>query len=155
MIRKATTLLAVLLSLTSLTTAQTTHTVTLSGAAFSPSTLDVQVGDTVLWQWVSGNHNVESGVGGVPDGIFSSGVPVLPPATFSVTFDQAFLNANPVAGDSYDYYCSVHVGFGMSGVVNVQTVSAGVPALPVVGLVVLGGGVAAAASLLLSRRRGA
>ena len=28
----------------------------------------------------------------------------------------SFLAANPVAGNLYDYFCSVHVGFGMVGI---------------------------------------
>ena len=55
------------------------------------------VGDTVLWDWQGGLHNVESGVGGVPDGNFSSGAPVASQSTtFEVTFDADFLAANPM-----------------------------------------------------------
>ena len=44
--------------------------------------------------------------------------------TFSVTFDQAFVDANPVSGGVYDYFCIVHIGFGMTGTV---TINQGVP----------------------------
>ena len=62
---------------------------------------------------------------GVPDGIFSSGGPVAGAGTtFAVTFDQTFVEANPVQGGLYDYFCIVHVGFGMTGTV---TINQGVP----------------------------
>ena len=76
--------------------AQTTHFVDANSITFDPADLCIDVGDTVQWDWVTGVHNVESGVGGIPDGNFSSGAPVSPPESFSVTFDQAFLDANPM-----------------------------------------------------------
>lgn len=103
--------------------AQTTHEVTLSGMAFSPKNLTITVGDTVRWVWLSGNHDVESGTSGAltGDGKFSSGTAVFPPKTFEVVFDQNFLNANPIAGEVYPYYCSVHFVFGMTGTITVET----------------------------------
>ena len=103
--------------------AQTTHNVTLEGALFIQADLTIAVGDTVHWQWVSGNHNVVSGVGGVHDGNFNSGDPVFPgdpPTTFDVVFDQAFLDAHPKPDNIYPYYCIVHLIQGMTGTVTVQ-----------------------------------
>jgi len=117
----------VALPLAALPNAQTTHTVNLSGFSFSTPDLTIQVGDTVEWVWVSGFHSVNSGLNGVFDGLFSSGPPVFAPNTFSVTFDQAFLDANPVPGKVYDYFCSVHVALGMTGTVTVQVPSGLVP----------------------------
>ncbi len=106
--------------------AQTTHTVELVGFTFVPDDLTIAVGDTVHWDWVSGgSHNVESGVvqGGIPthDGNFTSGAPVFAPGpTFDVLFDQAFLDAHPITGDVYPYYCIVHIlAFDMSGTITV------------------------------------
>ncbi len=101
--------------------AQTTHLVNLDGIAFIPADLTIAVGDTVRWVWVSGFHDVNSGETGAPagDGRFGSGDPVFPPMTFDFVFDQAFLDANPVAGNVYPYYCSVHFGFGMTGTITV------------------------------------
>ncbi len=102
---------------------QTTHTVELRDVRFEPADLGVRVGDTVHWVWVSGFHNVESGTivggAGVPDGRFRSGSPAGPPATFDLTFDQAFLAAHPSADGTYPYYCVVHTFSGMAGVVRV------------------------------------
>ena len=115
--------------------AQTTHTVQLQpgfAAVFSPSSLTINEGDTVNWVWVSGLHDVTSF-----DGAFASGPPVFPPMSFSVTFDNAFVTANGVNGNVYDYFCSVHLSLGMVGSVEVLT---GRPTLTVNNLV--GGGTA-------------
>jgi plastocyanin len=116
--------LAASLLLASSLTAQTTHDVAVGpGFDFVPADLSIHVGDTVRWTWAgSFAHNVESGDAGVPDGIFSSGAPVTGAGTtYEVTFDDAFLAANPVPGNDYDYYCSIHVTFGMTAVVRVNT----------------------------------
>ena len=99
--------------------AQTTHDVTLSGVSFTPSDLTIDVGDTVHWVWVSGGHNVVSGVGGVHDGNFHSGV-VTFGITFDVTLDQPFLDAHSMPNNVYLYYCEPHLAFGMAGRVRVQ-----------------------------------
>lgn len=105
-------------------TAQTTHVVQLFAESFLPDDLTIQVGDTVRFEWATGFHNVVSGEDpgqlGNPNGIFNSGFPVPPPSTFEVVFDQAFLNANPVAGNVYEYYCVVHLP-QMVGRVTVDT----------------------------------
>ncbi len=135
---------------------QTVHTVTLSdGLTFSPSSLTIDVSDTVDWVWTGiMEHNVVSGVSGIPDGSFSSGVSVFAPNTFSVTFDQAFLTANPMPGNAYPYYCDPHVFFGMTGTVTVQVPPA-VPALPPWGVVVMALTLLAGTIFLLLRRKAA
>ena len=100
--------------------AQTTHDVFLNGFSFSTPELTVCVGDTVRWTWIGGLHNVESGLGGVHDGIFRSGdIEFSVGQTFEVVFDAAFLAANPVPDDEYDYYCLSHWAFGMDGRITV------------------------------------
>lgn len=104
--------------------AQTTHNVELEGMSFTPADITIEVGDAVHWLWISGFHNVESGIivsgAGVPDGSFRSGNPTLTAGTtFNVTFDRAFLSANPMPGNAYTYYCIVHASFAMAGTVAV------------------------------------
>ncbi len=132
--------------------AQTTHQVDINSITFDPPTLDIDVGDTVDWVWVTGFHNVESGAAGIHNGIFRSGDPVSAPNTYSLTFDAAFLASNPVAGNSYDYFCFVHQAFGQEGTINVG--AAGIPALPLWGLLTTIGGVVAGACLVLRKKRG-
>ena len=100
------------------------------GFVFSPANLAIQLGDTVRWTWQPDGlfHNVESGVGGIHDGNFRSGNAVaVAGTTFSVTFDQAFLGANPMPGNAYPYYCIVHVAINMVGTITVNVPPPGVP----------------------------
>ncbi len=91
-----------------------------AGFSFTPADVAIAEGDTVHWFWAGGFHNVESGVGGVHDGNFRSGNPTSNTSmTFDVTFDAAFLAANPMMDNVYPYYCAPHEGFGMIGTVTV------------------------------------
>lgn len=107
--------------------AQTTHQVDLDGFSFLPADLTINEGDTVLWNWVSGFHNVLS-----DDGFFASGAATLPPATFAVTFDAAFLAAAPANGNVYNYHCVPHLALGMVGSITVTTAN---PVLTITNLV--------------------
>ena len=102
---------------------QTTWNVELlRGSTFSPPHLTIDEGDQVHWVWVSGSHNVESGVGGNHDGNFRSGDPGFR-QTFGLVFDGAFLDAHIMVGNVYPYYCIVHFGSGMVGSVTVIVAS--------------------------------
>lgn len=105
--------------------AQTTHTVDVTGVAFSPTALDVTLGDTVDFVWGTGVHNVRA-----YSGAFDSGAPNNGPLTYSVTFDQALLNAYPISDNNYTYVCDLHTAFGMFGSIRVLT-----PGTPVLRLV--------------------
>lgn len=87
-----------------------TTTVTLNATSFEPATVTIKAGETVTWKWAAGTHDVESGTSCAPDGKFSSGEPVAG-ATFEHKFDTA---------GTFDYFCSVHCGAGMTGKVIVQ-----------------------------------
>jgi plastocyanin len=115
----------------SLTAAQTTHTVSVGpnggGNSFDPAELTVELGDTVLWVWVNGYHNVVSF-----HNVFDSGSATTPPNTYQVVFDQALLNSAAnlgLAGTSFDYYCGPHLAGGM--VANVTVKLPGRPLLEV------------------------
>ena len=93
MLRHALSLLLVLPVLNADPSAQTTHQVDVLATTFAPANLTIDLGDTVLWDWVIGTHNVESGTVAMGfDGNFLSG-PVTsdPQTTYSLTFDAAFL----------------------------------------------------------------
>lgn len=113
--------------------AQVTHQVIVGFGGFtvfSPRSVTIDVGDTIMWIWDSDGHNVGSGLPGAPTSAFLSGPPDVAGTIFSVTFDQAFLDANPVLDDFYDYHCHPHGGFGMIG--SIAVVPA--PGTAVVGL---------------------
>ena len=114
----------VLLTLAASAAPAATITVQLVGFTFVEQDITIEVGDTVHWEWVSGFHNVESGVvvsgAGVPNGMFRSGDPTsVVGTTYDLVFDQAFLDAHPIAGNEYPYYCIVHTFFDMVGTVTV------------------------------------
>jgi plastocyanin len=79
-----------------------------AGAAntFSPTTVTIQVGQSVTWNWVSGLHSVVSD--STPEAFAAS--PAQSSGQFTVTFATA---------GSYPYHCGIH-GAMMSGTVVVQ-----------------------------------
>lgn len=79
-------------------------TVTMSNFAFVPSTVTVNVGDTVVWINETGTHTVT----GVGSDLFCGTAPV--PVSCSVTFLQA---------GTFPYVCQIHESQGMVGTVNV------------------------------------
>jgi plastocyanin len=98
-----------------------TVTVNHFGISFSPQDVTIQLGDTVQWVHSGGGHTVSEGTDGVVNGneafhsSLDSGTPI-----FSVTFDAAFLAANPRPLNVYDYFCEPHFGFNMVGTVTVE-----------------------------------
>ena len=88
--------------------AQTTHVVTVGDNFFSPSSLTINVGDTVEWRNASGGmpHDVTAN-----DGSFAS--QTASSFTFSVTFDEP---------GTFSYLCTVHPA-DMTGVITVQGVA--------------------------------
>lgn len=94
--------------------APTVHTITVGGGAnvFTPKTLTINVGDTVIWTNGGGFHNVVA-----DDNSFDNGAPSGSAWTFSQTFTKA---------GSVPFYCSEHGapgGIGMSGVLTVNDVA--------------------------------
>ena len=85
------------------------HQVVMGGLTFSPSRLEVQVGDTVTWVNTGGTHSVTA-----EDGSFASGdaasddSPVWP---FTYRFDRPGL---------FPYFCIPHGLHGMRGVIDVS-----------------------------------
>jgi plastocyanin len=80
---------------------------------FSPAVVSINAGDQVIWTWASNSHSTTSGTGGPPSGLWDSGVNNAP-HSFTNTFNSA---------GNFSYYCSIHVSFGMTGSVAVNSVS--------------------------------
>jgi plastocyanin len=81
---------------------------------FEPETFTIGAGDTVLWEWASGGHNVSPDEGGQPsgadwagddDGTFGSG------HTYAYTFETP---------GEYSYHCDPHQSIGMRGSFTVE-----------------------------------
>ena len=94
----------------------TTTTVNVSDTSgdliFDPSSVTIQVGDTVQWVWKASVHSSTSGTPGSADGLWDSGILNIGD-TFSFTFSTP---------GSFSYFCTPHGGCcGMTGSVTVAT----------------------------------
>jgi plastocyanin len=78
----------------------TTFTVTIGngGFFFTPSSLTIHPGDTVVWTWSSSGHSTTSGSPGMPNGLWDSGI-LNQGANFMHTFNAA---------GSFSYFCTPH-----------------------------------------------
>ena len=106
------TVIMMIIFISSIVLSQTKYTVEVSNFVFTPSDLTIDVGDTVHWVNVQGNHNVVA-----DDNSFRNGDPSTDPWTYDLVFTSP--GSNP-------YYCELHGssgGNGMSGVVTVLTPS--------------------------------
>lgn len=82
--------------------------------AFTPSVVNIRVGDTVKWTWASGGHNVVSGTSGVADDKFCSpadtACATAPTSLAGTVYTHTFTSAG-----TFDYFCKPHATFGMTG----------------------------------------
>lgn len=84
--------------------AGTQHVVSVSDHTFTPSQLNIQPGDTVVWEFRGATtHTVTADDGSFRSGQQSAG-------TFTWTFDHA---------GSYPYVCQIHGSMGMTGLIVV------------------------------------
>jgi len=110
-----------------------THIVTASGFEFSPDTITITEGDTIMWTDLSGlSHNVVSTdcpatVASVANGDFSSGIPGAVD-TYSVVFGSA---------GTVCYVCEPHGAIGMFGTITVEAATAPVPTMGEWGLITM------------------
>ena len=82
---------------------------------FSPASQTIGIGDTVHWVWAASGHSTTSGNPCTASGTWDSGV-----QGTGFTFDVTF----PAAG-TFNYFCSVHCGLGMT-----ETIIVGPPPTP-------------------------
>jgi plastocyanin len=87
----------------------TTHTVTVGDFAFSPAQMTVNLGDTILFQWVTGSHTTTST--NIPSGAASWDNPMTSAAP---TFTYI-----PAVIGTYNYKCTPHESMGMVGTFDV------------------------------------
>ncbi len=104
-------LVAALLVLAAASASAATINVAMKDNFFSPKTLTVAVGDTVVWTNQGAvNHTATSGTGCTASGLFDS-ENVAPGGTYSFTF---------TAAGSVPYFCKPHCASGMTGTITVQ-----------------------------------
>ncbi len=82
----------------------TTHTIAFGGASFTPNTLNVSTGDTVVWTGAWAFHAIQSTT--IPNGANAFG------PTNANTTSLTYIVS--IAG-TYNYQCNIHVGMGMTG----------------------------------------
>jgi len=112
------TLVSLVFATSSMATAATV-TVNAIGVTFVPQHITIAEGDTV--QWLTDglfDHTVTENAGAFNHSLLQASPGI------SVTFDTAFLNANPRPGHKYDYHCIPHFFLGMNGSVTVAPASA-------------------------------
>src|SRR5437899_2479115 len=81
------------------------------GFFFTPSSVTIHTGDSVLWMWSSTGHSSTSGSPGMPNGLWDSGI-LNQGASFTHTFNTA---------GSFPFYCTPHGACcGMIGAVIVS-----------------------------------
>ncbi|MCW5908600.1 MAG: lamin tail domain-containing protein [Chitinophagales bacterium] len=106
---------ALLLSLMALAVIQlhaTIHTVTVNSNFFSPASITIQAGDTIVWNCVSGCHNVNGSTTTFPSNPASFGNSVAcSPWVYTFIFNTTGI---------YSYQCDPHSGSGMTGVITVN-----------------------------------
>jgi plastocyanin len=95
----------VLLLMISVKSYSVVHTINVAGMSFTPSTLNVNVGDVIHWVWLNGTHTTSSRT--IPIGAASWDSPLTSSQT---TFDYTVT----VAG-TYNYACNIHESMGMVG----------------------------------------
>ena len=81
-----------------------------TGAGFSPDTVEIKVGDTVTWVFYEDGHSVVSGAGCTDDGKFGSG-----PKTNGAAFSFEFASAG-----EYAFHCEAHCAKPEAGIVHVK-----------------------------------
>ena len=101
-----------ILFVSTMSTAQNSINVTVSSNMFTPADITINVGDTVIWTNVQGNHNVNGTQVTYPSNPESFGNSVGSGWTYSHVFNTV---------GNYDYRCDPHVSFGMTGTVTVQS----------------------------------
>ncbi|MEI7896267.1 MAG: BACON domain-containing carbohydrate-binding protein [bacterium] len=82
------------------------HVVSVGNFFFNPSSLNVNVGDTIRWVWSAGTHTTTSDPGGIPVGAASWDAPI--------TSSQTSFEYKVTVAGSYSYVCTPHAP-GMAG----------------------------------------
>jgi len=100
------------------TNAQATFDVATSGSTFNPSSLTIDIGDTVRFTNTGGTHNVNGTTGTFPSN----------PESFGNALGTGWVYKHKfMTAGTYDYRCDQHFGSGMVGSITVVDPAAGLP----------------------------
>ena len=119
--------------------AQTTHTISSGSYYYTPTTLTIDVGDSVIWINDGGYHDVNGDINSITFQPFNNPVTFDSPATSTVGA-VIFAYKFSVPG-TYNYDCSIgsHASAGMVGTVIVNSTSTSNPDLALKGVMDLNG----------------
>jgi plastocyanin len=95
-----------------------THIINVGNFYFSPSSLNVNVGDIIRWEWVEGSHTTTSGI--IPAGA-DDWDEIINTSNQDFEYDVDFAGV-------YNYVCTPHAGMGQVGTL---TAAAAAPTLSV------------------------
>lgn len=84
---------------------------------FSPDSFEISAGDTVLWVWRDGGHNVKPESGAIPSGSDWTGSPGGGLETYSQGYRYAYTFETT---GTYEYKCNPHQTSGMRASFTVQ-----------------------------------
>lgn len=87
-----------------------TQVISIGGTLFTPNSVTASVGDTIKWVWANGIHTTTSTV--IPAG-------AIPWNSSMDSAHTTFTYVISIPGQ-YNYQCSFHYLFGMTGVINVN-----------------------------------
>ncbi len=88
----------------------TVHIVEATEAAFNPKDISIELGDTVRFEWIEGNHAVASGENGINDEVF-----IAFPVNNSLPSYDLILDAPGF----YPYFCAFHLDEEQTGSITV------------------------------------
>ena len=92
-----------------------THLVEAYSMSFAPEVVTVQPGDIIRWEYVTGYpHDVTSGLMCSHDGYLYLDIPDMPGGFVEWTVPED-------APSEIPYFCELHCGSGMTGVINVES----------------------------------
>ena len=113
-------LLLILSLITNSAFTQINHSISNVGTTWSPSSLTIEIGDTVTWTNTGGNHNVNG-----TQSTFAAN-----PESFgnSVGAGWTLEHVFTIAG-TYNYQCDPHASMGMTGTITVEASNTGVSTL--------------------------
>lgn len=95
--------------------AQTLYDINASGVSFTPSSITINVGDTLRWTNTQGTHNVNGTTASYPSNPESFGNAV---AGAGWVFTHVFHSPG-----TYNYKCDLHAGSGMTGTITVTNIA--------------------------------
>lgn len=97
----------------------TTHIVQVANFQFTPSTLNVQVGDVVTFQWVSGSHTTTCDPTALPGTSLPAGAAAWDSDIKSTLTSFSVTITTP---GEYVYGCVPHFAFGMQGTITASAI---------------------------------